>query len=100
VPTLAVGLAFGNVGQQSFAGGQALRGFLTCLGVAGLCWRRQVVRWAALPEPGEYVVRAHWSRYLSASSGCVRPAEGGWSAVVVEHPGTVKIEGGLTPRQY
>jgi hypothetical protein len=312
VPTLAVGLAFGNVGQQSFAGGQALRGFLTCLGVAGLCWRRTVVRWAALlsavlvaaayllptpvgttatrlpelfaaptivavatiplvaviaatasvvlllpptsitevrergdpalsarfyaslldqliargvagpievvptlrrgeaafvapvvpiargwsrqvdtgrnpiffdgtlnaatyrkwlddnaisyvaiangphewaatdeatlvrhglpylqavwsdrtwalytvtnprpvisppgqviardgvsltvslPESGEYVVRVHWSRYLSASSGCVRPAEDGWSAVVVEHPGTVKIDGSLTPRQ-
>jgi hypothetical protein len=52
-----------------------------------------------LPEPGEDVVRVHWSRYLSASSGCVRPTEDGWSAVVVEHPGTVKIEGSLMPRQ-
>ena len=48
VPMVAVGLAFGNVGQQSFAEGQALRAFLVCLGVAGLCWRRPVVRWAAL----------------------------------------------------
>jgi hypothetical protein len=52
-----------------------------------------------LPEPGEDVVRVHWSRYLSASSGCVRPAEDGWSAVVVEHPGIVRLEGSLMPRQ-
>ena len=48
VPTIAVGLAFGNVGRQSFAEGHAVMGFLVCLGVAGLCWRRPVVRWAAL----------------------------------------------------
>jgi hypothetical protein len=53
---------------------------------------------AFLPEPGEYVVRVRWSRYLSASSGCVRPAEGGWSTVVVKQTGPVKIEGSLTPR--
>src|SRR5215203_6781103 len=41
---------------------------------------------AFLPEPGEYVVRVRWSRYLSPSNGCVQPAEGGWSTVVVEHP--------------
>jgi hypothetical protein len=52
----------------------------------------------SLPEPGEYVVRVHWSRYLSASNGCVRPAEDEWSIVVVDHPATVKIEGSLTPR--
>jgi hypothetical protein len=52
----------------------------------------------ALPEPGEYVVRVRWSRYVSASSGCVRRAEGGWSEVVVQQPGTVKIEGSLAPR--
>jgi hypothetical protein len=52
----------------------------------------------SLPEPGEYVVRVHWSRYLSASHGCVRPAENGWSMVVVEHPGTITIKGSLTPR--
>jgi hypothetical protein len=52
----------------------------------------------SLPEPGEYTVRVRWSRYLSASEGCVRPAEGGWSKVVVEHPGTVKLEGSLAGR--
>src|SRR4029453_8557436 len=51
----------------------------------------------ALPNPGEYVVRVRWSRYVSASSGCMRPAEGGWSEVVVQQPGTVKIEGSLLP---
>jgi hypothetical protein len=52
----------------------------------------------SLPEPGEYVVRVHWSRYLSASSGCMRPAEDGWSMLVVEQPGAVKIDGSLAPR--
>ena len=52
----------------------------------------------SLPEPGEYVVRVRWSRFVSASNGCMRPSEDGWSAVVVEQPGTVKIEGSLLPR--
>ena len=52
----------------------------------------------SLPEAGEYVVRVHWSRYLSTSAGCVRPAEGGWTTLVVEQPGTAKIEGSLLPR--
>ena len=33
----------------------------------------------SLPDPGEYVVRLHWSRYLTASNGCMRPTEDGWS---------------------
>jgi hypothetical protein len=53
---------------------------------------------ASLPEPGEYVVRVRWSRYLTASNGCMRPTEDGWSMIVVEHPGTAKIEGSLAPR--
>jgi hypothetical protein len=53
---------------------------------------------AFLPEPGEYVVRVRWSRYLSASNGCVRPAEGGWSTVVAERPGPVTLKGSLAPR--
>jgi hypothetical protein len=53
----------------------------------------------SVPEPGEYVVRVRWSRYLTASNGCMQPAENGWSTVVVEHPGTVKIKGKLAPRQ-
>jgi hypothetical protein len=51
-----------------------------------------------LPEPGEYVMRVHWSPYLSVSTGCVKPAGGGWSIVVVQGPGTVKVEGSLRPR--
>jgi hypothetical protein len=46
VPTVAVSLAFGNGGYQTFAGKQALIGFLVCLAVAGLCWRSPVVRGA------------------------------------------------------
>jgi hypothetical protein len=53
----------------------------------------------SVPEPGKYVVRVRWSRYLTASNGCMQTAEKGWSTVVVEHPGTVKIEGSLAPRQ-
>jgi hypothetical protein len=53
----------------------------------------------SLPSPGQYVFRVRWSPYLSASNGCVRPANNGWSMVVVDEPGTVKIKGSLTPRQ-
>ena len=64
---------------------------------------RVVARGAAsltvsVPEAGEYVVRVRWYRYLSSSDGCVRPAEGGWSTLVVERPGTVTITGSLLPR--
>ena len=52
----------------------------------------------SLPEAGEYVVRVRWSRYLSTSVGCVQPAEGGWTTLVVEQPGTAKIKGSLLPR--
>jgi hypothetical protein len=52
----------------------------------------------SLPKPGEYLIRVHWSRYLSASNGCVRPADGGWSKLVVEQAGTVNIQGSLAPR--
>ena len=52
----------------------------------------------SLPEPGEYVVRVRWSRYLTASDGCMRPTEDGWSMVVVEHPGTAEIKGSFAPR--
>jgi hypothetical protein len=54
----------------------------------------------SLPEPGEYSVRVHWSRYLSVSNGCVKPAPDGWSVVVVQDPGTVKIKGSLAPRHH
>jgi len=51
----------------------------------------------SLPDPGEYVVRLRWSRYLTASIGCMRPTEDGWAMIVVEHPGTAKIDGSLAP---
>jgi hypothetical protein len=51
-----------------------------------------------LPSPGEYLLRVHWSRYLSASNGCVGPADDGWSTVIVDQPGTVKIKGSWAPR--
>jgi hypothetical protein len=51
----------------------------------------------SLPDPGHYVVRVRWSRYLTASIGCMRPTEDGWSMIVVEHPGTAKIDGSLAP---
>jgi hypothetical protein len=53
----------------------------------------------SLPSPGQYALRVRWSRYLASSNGCVRPAKGGWSMVVVDEPGTVKIEGSLAPRR-
>ena len=51
----------------------------------------------SVPEAGAYEMRVRWYRYLSASNGCVRPAEGGWSTLVVERPGTVTITGSLLP---
>ena len=53
---------------------------------------------ASLPKPGEYVVRVRWSRYLTTSNGCMRPTEDGWSMIVIEHPGSAKIEGSFVPR--
>jgi hypothetical protein len=53
---------------------------------------------ASLPEPGEYVVRVRWSRYLTTSNGCIRPTRDGWSMIVVDRPGTARIEGSLAPR--
>ena len=52
----------------------------------------------SLPEAGEYVLRVHWSRYMSTSAGCVRPAEGGWTTLVVDQPGSAKLKGSLLPR--
>jgi hypothetical protein len=51
----------------------------------------------SLPEPGAYGVRVRWSRYLTASNGCMQPTEDGWSMIVVENPGTAKIEGSFAP---
>ena len=51
----------------------------------------------SLPEPGAYVVRVRWSRYLTASNGCMRPTEDSWSTIVVEHPGIAEIDGSFPP---
>ena len=51
----------------------------------------------SVPEAGAYEMRVRWYRYLSASNGCVRPAEGGWSTLVAEPPETVTITGSLLP---
>ena len=52
VPTIAAELAFGNGGRQSFGLQHAVLSFLICLLVAGVCWRRSVVRWGALLSAG------------------------------------------------
>jgi hypothetical protein len=51
----------------------------------------------SVPERGAYVVRVRWSRYLTASNGCMRPTEDGWSTIVIERPGTAEIKGSLAP---
>ena len=40
----------------------------------------------SLPEPGEYPLRIHWSRYLSVSTGCVKPTPDGWSVSLWNTP--------------
>ena len=52
IPTVAVGLAFGNGGYQTFGTKQAVLALLVCVVVAGLCWRSPVVRWGALLSAG------------------------------------------------
>src|SRR5829696_9979984 len=51
-PTIAMELAFGNGGRQSFGLQHAVLSFLICLLVAGLGWRRSVIRWGALLSAG------------------------------------------------
>jgi hypothetical protein len=43
--------------------------------------------------PGRFVVRVHFTRYwtLTSGSGCVAPAPGGWTAVTTGTPGTVVV---------
>ena len=44
-------------------------------------------------SPGSFVVRVHFTRYwsISSGSGCVAPAPGGWTAVSVRAVGTVVV---------
>jgi hypothetical protein len=53
----------------------------------------------ALPEPGTYDVRIRWSRFLSASAGCVRPSPDGWTVLVTDQPSTVRLHGSLLPHR-
>jgi hypothetical protein len=68
VPTIAVGLAFGNDGYQTVGRGQAVMVFLVCLVVAGLCWRRPVARWGGLLSAGLVA-----GAYLLLHTPVVRP---------------------------
>jgi hypothetical protein len=45
-------------------------------------------------SPGRFVVRVHFTRFwtLTHGAGCVAPAPGGWTQVLVEHPGTVTVD--------
>jgi hypothetical protein len=52
-----------------------------------------------LPAAGEYDLRVHWSRWLSASAGCVEQGPSGWTRVVVERAEDVHITASLTPHR-
>ena len=52
-----------------------------------------------LPEPGQYEVRIHWSRFVNASAGCVRESPDGWTTVVVTRASRVTLDGSLFPRR-
>jgi hypothetical protein len=51
-----------------------------------------------LPAAGGYEVKVRWSRWLSASTGCLEPSRAGWTRVVVERAGTVRIASSLAAR--
>jgi hypothetical protein len=44
-------------------------------------------------SPGRFLVRVHYSRYLSVTggAGCVGPAPGGWTSVLARAPGAVVV---------
>jgi len=44
-------------------------------------------------SPGRFLVRVHFSRYLSVTrgSGCVGPAPGGWTSVLARAPGPLVV---------
>ena len=43
---------------------------------------------------GRFLVRVRFSRYLAVASGrgCVRSAPGGWTRVVAQSPGTMRVQ--------
>ena len=50
-----------------------------------------------LPAAGEYDLRVYWSRWLSASTGCLERGPAGWTQVVVEQAEVVHIAASLMP---
>jgi hypothetical protein len=48
MPTVLVGVVFGNGGRMSFGVDHAITAAIVCLVVAVVCWRRSLVRWGAL----------------------------------------------------
>jgi hypothetical protein len=48
MPTVLVGVVFGNGGRMSFGTDHAITAAIVCLVVAVVCWRRSLVRWGAL----------------------------------------------------
>jgi hypothetical protein len=52
-----------------------------------------------LPAAGEYDLRVRWSRWLSASTGCLERGPTEWTRVVVEQAEVVHIASSLLPRR-
>jgi hypothetical protein len=52
-----------------------------------------------LPAGGEYDLKVRWSRWLSASTGCLEPRPGGWTRVVVEQASTVRVAASIAPQE-
>jgi hypothetical protein len=52
-----------------------------------------------LPAAGAYDLKVRWSRWLSASTGCLQPGPGGWTQVMVEQPTTVRVESSIVPER-
>jgi hypothetical protein len=51
-----------------------------------------------LPAAGKYDLRVRWSRWLSASAGCLERGPEGWTRVVVEQAEVVRLTSRLMPR--
>jgi hypothetical protein len=52
-----------------------------------------------LPAAGEYDLKVRWSRWLSASSGCLEPGPGEWTRVVVDEAAMVRLESSIVPQR-
>ncbi len=54
--------------------------------------------WTGFAVPRMTPLHGVFSTLTTASDGCTRSTEGGWSMIVVEAPGTAKVVGSLAPR--